>query len=242
MDEAQGHTSNHFITVTYSDEHLPPDRSLRPKDITDFIKRVRVERPFRYFYCGEYGEQFKRPHYHIIAFGLRLDDLKWKKNAQNGSPLYTSAYLTKKWHNKGHIWIGAVERESAGYVARYCLKKVGGELALDHYQAPHLETGEYLSVEPEFARMSRRPGIGSVWYDKYKTDLYTYDHKIIEKGKSTKVPRYYDKLLEKENPDKLQGLKALRKEKALANECTAARLREKEEYKLESIKSLKRPI
>ena len=46
-----------FITLTYDDEHLPKDLSLKPKDLTDFWKRLRKDygKPIKYFACGEYG-------------------------------------------------------------------------------------------------------------------------------------------------------------------------------------------
>ena len=40
------------------------------KEGIDFIKRLRarVGAPIRYFACGEYGDKFSRPHYHVIFF------------------------------------------------------------------------------------------------------------------------------------------------------------------------------
>lgn len=41
MHEAQLHKENSFITLTYSDEHLPPGQNLRHRDVQLFIKRLR---------------------------------------------------------------------------------------------------------------------------------------------------------------------------------------------------------
>ena len=58
-----------FVTLTYDDEHLPSDRSLVPRDLTLFFKRLRKDlgdRKIKYYACGEYGDTFGRPHYHAI--------------------------------------------------------------------------------------------------------------------------------------------------------------------------------
>jgi hypothetical protein len=42
------------------------------RDLQLFFKRLRKAYPdvkLRYFACGKYGEQFARPHYHVILFG-----------------------------------------------------------------------------------------------------------------------------------------------------------------------------
>lgn len=51
--------------------------SLRNKDVCDVIKSFRkydgkhkTLSPFKYFFCGEYGPQTDRPHYHMITYGL----------------------------------------------------------------------------------------------------------------------------------------------------------------------------
>lgn len=43
---------------------------LWPEDLQKFIKRLRKCYPhsLKYFACGEYGDQFDRPHYHIALF------------------------------------------------------------------------------------------------------------------------------------------------------------------------------
>lgn len=57
-----------FVTFTYNEENLPPNRSLRRKDMTDYWKRLRKSlegtgKKIKYYMCGEYGDQFERPHY-----------------------------------------------------------------------------------------------------------------------------------------------------------------------------------
>ena len=65
-----------FLTLTYNDEHLPKNDDGQPivyrKDVTNFMKRLRKSvfrfLRIRYFGCAEYGNAFKRPHYHLILF------------------------------------------------------------------------------------------------------------------------------------------------------------------------------
>ena len=69
MHEIKYHNVNIFVTLTYNDESMADGAQLVQKDLTDYIKRVRkaVEpRKIKYYACGEYGERFGRPHYHLI--------------------------------------------------------------------------------------------------------------------------------------------------------------------------------
>ena len=75
--------------------------------------------------------------------------------------MYRSAELDSLW-GLGHTSVGDMTLQSAGYVARYCLKITGRD-APDHYKRINLDTGEIYSIEPEFARMSLKPGIGNGW-------------------------------------------------------------------------------
>ena len=77
MHEAQMHELSCFLTLTYDDAHLPVDESLHYADFQGFIRklrRVHAPRRFSFYMCGEYGEQFKRPHYHACLFGLYFTD------------------------------------------------------------------------------------------------------------------------------------------------------------------------
>lgn len=57
--------------------------------------------------------------------------------------------------------------------------------------------------------MSRKPGIGGDWLKFYKEDVFKHDIVVIN-GKETNVPKFYDKLLKKQNPERLQDLKDAR--------------------------------
>lgn len=112
----------YFLTLTYDSASVPSDYSLDNNAISGFIKRFRKHIPYkiRFFGCGEYGERFSRPHYHIILFGVKdVNDLRFV-GASIGQPV-------RDFHawKKGFV---QVERPRsvdsvAAYIAQYVTKK-----------------------------------------------------------------------------------------------------------------------
>ena len=148
MHEASLHDENSFLTLTYSDENLPPGGSLHLPDFQNFMKRLRksiAPKRVRFYHCGEYGDILSRPHYHALLFGYDFDDRKFFAK-RNENSVYTSTELSSLWPH-GFSVVGSVTFESAAYVARYVMKKVTGERSLDHYGG----------LKPEYTTMSRRP-------------------------------------------------------------------------------------
>jgi len=186
VQEAQLHDENCFLTLTYSDKNLPAGGTLVKKHFQDFMKRLRkwCGKKIKYYHCGEYGESSRRPHYHALLFGVDFPDKVLFKKSADGSNIYTSAVLDRLWP-AGFATSGAVTFESAAYVARYICKKVTGE------HAKHFYDGR----EPEFATMSRRPGIGRGWLDQYANEVYPRDE-VITRGFPGRPPRFYDQVLE----------------------------------------------
>ena len=77
MHEASMHMFNSFVTLTYDDDHLPEYNSLNYKHFQDFMKRLRKSHNrVRFYMCGEYGEDFSRPHYHALLFNCFFPDKK----------------------------------------------------------------------------------------------------------------------------------------------------------------------
>lgn len=244
--EASLHEHNCFITLTYSPENLPADKSLHKEHFQKFMKRLRkyADRPkdngVRFYACGEYGELRNRPHYHAILFNFDFEDkLLWSK--KNGQCLFRSETLEKLWPY-GFASIGNVTFESAAYVARYVMKKQTGENAEKEYRILDKETGEIHDIEPEFALMSRRPGIGKEWWDKYHSD--TDKDFVTLRGTKMKVPKYYDYLREKVDEKSLEEIKWNRRGKAAKNkpDNTPQRLQAKEKVKKAQLGMLKRDI
>lgn len=152
MHENRFHKDSCFLTLTYDPEHLPADGSVHKEDMQKFMKRLRNYCPnIRFFGCGEYGERYARPHYHLIIFGLSYKDpLFAGKKYDNKSKGY---YLKSNLWKNGNMYIGDVTYSSCRYVASYVNKKQFGKKGKDFYA----EKG----IEPEFTLMSRRPGIGA---------------------------------------------------------------------------------
>ena len=208
MNEASLHEQNCLITLTYSDAHLPPD-GVQKRDLQLFFKRLRKDHKVRFYACGEYGENFGRPHYHALLFGHDFQDKRPIEASPSGSPQWSSAKLDTYWQNKGRTALGAVTFESAAYVARYCTKKITGKGAQDHYSRVDHDTGEIISINPEFGTMSRNPGIGNAWIKRFKSDVYPADE-VIARGHPSAVPRYYDQVLEKEDPEAYEAVRKAR--------------------------------
>jgi len=243
VHESQMHEKNSFITLTYNNENLPPTGSVDVKHWQKFMKRLRKNTglKIRFFHCGEYGDQLGRPHYHACMFGYDPDDKVFYKNTENGDKLYTSESLDQVW-SMGNCYLGELNFASAAYTARYIMKKVTGKQALKHYEsAINKQTGEISIKTPEYITMSRKPGIGRSWYEKYKKDIYPGDFTVLN-GKKIKSPRYYDYLLEQEDPELLINLKQLRKQesKTQLHDQTKARLLVRETVKKAQISSLNR--
>lgn len=206
-----------------------PPRSVYRRSLQLFFKRLRkataidvpnpetgrtkkVYQKFRYVACGEYGDKKGRPHYHACILGYDFPDkLLWRKTDRNDS-IFRSPLLEKLWPY-GNSEIGEVTFQSAAYVARYTLKKSRDKKTYQHAHGYDPETGEILfdDLNPEFITMSK--GIGSDWWQKYRTDT-DKDYLTIDYDKKVKVPRYYDKKREDVDPESLAKIKVQREERA----------------------------
>lgn len=194
MHEATFHEENSFLTLTYSDQHLPDPPSLSKREMQLFIKRLRKQLDpvkVRYFACGEYGGSLGRPHYHVILFGhsFRSDRYPWSKIREN--IYYRSPQLEEAWPF-GHSTISDVTPQSAGYVARYSVKKANYHTQTkgEPYTRIIAQTGEVYVAQPEFLVMSTRPGIGFGWIDRFGADAFPSGFLIVD-GKRVPVPAAY---------------------------------------------------
>ena len=87
--EFMSHKSSCWVTLTYDEIHLPhsyldekdgvlyqgykKQGTLSPNQVRLFIMRLRKKMgkiKIRYFLCGEYGDKFGRPHYHLCIYGI----------------------------------------------------------------------------------------------------------------------------------------------------------------------------
>ena len=169
LHELEFHTHSCFVTLTYSDDYLPPHSSLRLSDLQKFFKRLRkslLNHKIRYFAAGEYGDLSQRPHYHAIIFGLGL----WPEHQ----------LLIKRSWNAGLVHCGTATAESIQYVCAYIDKKFSGDLAEE----------EYVNKERESVFKVSSLGIGRQYVDTYR-DKIIANRKLTVRGKPHSIPRYY---------------------------------------------------
>lgn len=127
-----------FLTLTYADDTVPKTVEGRPtlkkSDLLNYVRKIRKNGiPFRYFACGEYGDLTERPHYHMAVFPTDLQ--------------HHTAY-TKTW-TQGFTTTREMLPSRAQYIASYTVKKLNKTMV-----------GILDGREPEFAIMSRYPGLG----------------------------------------------------------------------------------
>ena len=134
--ERYEHKEACFATLTYNEEHLPKNAYLSKRAAQLFIKRLRAEiepRKLRYYIVGEYGDKSWRPHYHAILYGI--------------SP--TEQNLIEKCWPFGFVKLGTAEEKTFSYVSGYIVKKM-----------TQPKDNRLNNRPPEFALMSRNPGLG----------------------------------------------------------------------------------
>ena len=237
MLEAQYYKDAYFVTLTYDDDHVPlawysdpetgealQSMTLRKRDLQLFMKRLRKHYgeavKIRYFASGEYGSSSFRPHYHLIIFGLHLDDLVfWKDNAL-GQHYYISESLERIWAVRnpvrgvlppltriGMVVVAPLTYETAAYTARYTAKKnnTQGE---DFF--------ETFNMEKPFTLMSRRPGIGRQYYEDHPEvmDFTSINIPTADGGKKVPIPKYFLNLYDVDQPEQSAKLKEIRKRMA----------------------------
>lgn len=200
-----------FVTLTYSPDNVPycfdedndPDHvspismTLNKRDFQLFMKRLRFhfsDKKIRFLGCGEYGSSTLRPHYHLILFGVSADDfsdLRLLKMNKLNQALYTSDILRDLWSN-GHVSISPVSYNTCAYVARYNLKKAYGLVS---------KPSDF-SIDP-FILMSRRPGIGSEYFESHPDCIQQSAIYVSSDGQSRRIsiPRYFWKKFDIDNHD-----------------------------------------
>jgi len=127
--------SAHFVTLTYDPDHVPisPNgfmtltkgkhkegkRWIDDCCFTKYMKRLRKlvksecpgeYRPIKYYACGEYGSQNKRPHWHAIIFNVPDEDMFFRAWSHKGV-------------NFGDVHVGDVSGDSVAYCMKYIDKR-----------------------------------------------------------------------------------------------------------------------
>lgn len=124
MKEYERAESGSFVTLTYDPDNVPLSQNgfmtLNKRDLQLFFKRLRKMHPdtkLKYYAVGEYGETYKRPHYHIILFNAKVELIHhaWKL---------------------GLIHIGTLTEASVGYTLKYMCKEKATKLFKRDDRAP----------------------------------------------------------------------------------------------------------
>ena len=252
-----------FVTLTYDNVHIhwssfdengdPEWNTLDKRDFQLFMKRLRREfdgsgdlpfKKIRFYAAGEYGSNTHRSHMHCILFGLNVSDFPdIKPHGKNelGQLFYSSERFARIWSN-GFCLISDVSWKTCAYVARYVTKKLNGDAAMDY---------AVRNCIPEFALMSRKPGLGREYLDKHPEclDYEKINLSTSEGGLEIRLPKYYLKQLKLTDPDRYD--KIMEQRKQLANDSMLLQLQNtnlsyleylevKENQKLNCVKSLKR--
>lgn len=140
----------YFVTLTYDAEHLPADGSLDYSHVQKWLKRFRItlarkygfKGRIRYACCGEYGKNTKRPHYHLLLWGIPYlgKEIDYKK--------LNDVLIAGTW-NMGLTQLKRCFNSKAGqYIGKYMTKK---------------DTAPAGCVSPFVHGSTRGGGIGAPW-------------------------------------------------------------------------------
>ena len=211
VHEASTYEKNIFLTLTYDDDHLASPRLIY-SDVQNFIKKLRKRpyskdgqfvhqqedpEPMGFFITGEYGgppktlpngtlSQGFRPHWHIIVFNYEPNDGVLLYTHASGDRVQTSATIDRIW-GKGNAEYGPVNKDTAGYCARYAAKKLVHGKDDDHDFHP-------------ISKKSSKYAIGKRWLEQNWKDIFLQGHLLLDDGNKVPIPRYYEKWLKTHRP------------------------------------------
>jgi len=201
MHEAHFYDRSCFLTLTFDDENFPRSQSEWERSVVLFIKRLRkqcADVRVMTFGCLELGESTQRPHAHLLVFGWDFSRDEPMARGHSGDKVFRSYELDKLWPH-GHASVGNLSRKSAGYVARYTMKKRSFNDALGQFVAvPHPLTGELIPFKPSLS-IGRSKCLGKRWFLKYGEQSIREGYLIVS-AKQVPVPDYYKRLAKRYFP------------------------------------------
>lgn len=170
LEEAKSYLKCCFITLTINDNNIvygATEPTLVKNDIVLFMKRLRkrLNFPIRFYCVGEYGTKTRRPHYHLMIFGLDYSHfhliLKSWVNLETSEPI-------------GLVDYGDLNVRTASYIAKY-----------------HVNRTKYPEgSSPPFVLMSK--GIGRAYVKKMRNYHKSIDNGFYQHFEFRKaLPRYY---------------------------------------------------
>lgn len=183
-EEEKNSSSSLFITLTYNNENIPISdngfMTLNKRDVQLFMKRLRklYKHKLVYYLVGEYGGMFGRPHYHMIIFNAKFNDIE------------------KTW-DLGHTHCGKVQDASIGY----CLKYISKDS-----DVPKHERDDRVKEFALMSKGIGKNYVNEVMVKWHKEDLLQRMYVNLEEGKKASMPRYYkDKIYNTEERGQLKA-------------------------------------
>lgn len=214
------------MDVTYKNDGTQADGTLLPEHMDTFINTLRkkFERKghngIKYFYAGEYGENTRRPHYHIILLNCPLDiNLFYNTHVDSNFKIHWKSKEIDEIWKKGMIDVAELEWSCAAYVARYCTKKIS-------FNSDKREYYSQLKL-PEYTRSSHRMGMD--YFEQHMDEIYKTDEMIMKTVKgntgSFKPPKAFDKKFKELRPKEWRKIqrsraKAAERSRKLQEEIT----------------------
>lgn len=213
------HDASSVVTLTYNERHLPP--TLQKKHVQMYMQNVRsriaeldkdagkkTPRKIKHFACGEYGDERKRPHYHVILFGIHKDEIneiqkprQRKKPGPVRGPRPTATHSRRRPSDAekrgpdtvpaawplGTIYSDSLTPEAIAYVAGYVNKKRSQQIKTADAHERVSKDGECYRYQPPFRLMSLRPGIGQLARNEFRD---SWRKTAVWHGVQVAVPKY----------------------------------------------------
>jgi hypothetical protein len=215
------------VTLTYNNKSLPyitADNNKKYMTLvrahaTTFFKNLRnatekrwkklpIKRPkISYLICGEYGDKFKRPHYHAIIFNAHPDDIltSWRHGAIHfgNNNLDATLNYCLKYTLKSKIWKQQTNKSYERPFVNFS-KGIGETCIISHTTIEtkiDLETGEYtthkknhyISSLPEILDYSGIKILLPRYYsDKLNQKVDTEKYRIQAQEKYQEINKYLE--------------------------------------------------
>lgn len=203
------HTENgYFVTLTYATETVPMTdngiTTLRKKDVSDFIKRLRkyesktkevnygylksglkydIKNKLSFFAAGEYGELRFRPHYHLILMNVR--------NTENIYKAWSTPKYNHKTKEYDYIQIGKIDIKPAH------INNIDYAVKYMHKQNDKIYWKIKNGAQKEFHLTSKKIGATYVTPDtiRFHTSSPDNHYLITERNYKIPMPKYYRRMI-----------------------------------------------
>ena len=195
-----------FLTLTVNDDYINkvfPDGSLDHAYFQKFMKRLRRHLEYhgftgkiKYLCSGEYGELNGRPHFHVILFGWKPTDLRFRGRSQKGYVAYKSDMLESIW-GAGFVDVGDVTEHTAPYMVKYIAKF--GEVKGDEFTVNGKNVRKPYIVYPKKI-------LGIDYFLENFKQILTNGYILDSRGQKHGIPRSYLKYCENCDDSLIQEL------------------------------------